>query len=109
MELKAFRMNLFPGQHQEYRRRHDALWPELGQALADAGVLDYRIFLDGDRHTLFAVMQLAEGHSVDNLPELPVVRRWWAHMADIMDTHPDDSPVVVDLEEVFAFVPGATS
>lgn len=37
MELKAFRMNLCPGQQHEYRRRHDALWPELGQALADAG------------------------------------------------------------------------
>lgn len=109
MELRAFRMTLSPGQQAEYRRRHDALWPELGQALAEAGVIDYRIFVDSERDALFAVMQLAEGHTVDDLPKLPVMRRWWTHMADIMQTHPDDSPVVVDLEEVFTFGPGAAS
>ena len=29
MELHAFRMILNPGQEEEYRRRHDAIWPEL--------------------------------------------------------------------------------
>jgi L-rhamnose mutarotase len=29
------------------------------------------------------------------------MRRWWAHMADIMETNPDGSPAVVPLETVF--------
>jgi L-rhamnose mutarotase len=29
------------------------------------------------------------------------MRRWWAYMADIMETHPDDAPVVTPLETVF--------
>lgn len=45
MQTRAFRMNLNPGQADEYRRRHDEIWPELAQALLDAGVVDYRIFL----------------------------------------------------------------
>ena len=45
-EQIAFRMNLFPGQAREYRRRHDEIFPELSKALKDAGVSDYSIFLD---------------------------------------------------------------
>ena len=40
MQTRAFRMNLNPGQADEYRRRHDEIWPELAQALLDAGVVD---------------------------------------------------------------------
>ncbi len=29
------------------------------------------------------------------------VQRWWAHMADIMETRPDNEPVAVPLETVF--------
>jgi L-rhamnose mutarotase len=29
------------------------------------------------------------------------MQRWWAHMADIMATNPDGSPVAVPLETVF--------
>ena len=35
------------------------------------------------------------------LPAHPVMRRWWAHMADIMETNPDNSPVQSDLVPVF--------
>ena len=38
---------------------------------------------------------------MDALPADPVMRRWWAHMADIMETHPDDEPVAVPLTPVF--------
>ncbi|RYE98628.1 MAG: L-rhamnose mutarotase, partial [Oxalobacteraceae bacterium] len=46
MSTRAFRMQLKPGQVEEYKRRHDAIWPELSQALVDAGIYDYSIFLD---------------------------------------------------------------
>lgn len=31
----------------------------------------------------------------------PVMRRWWAHMADTMETKPDDAPVAKPLATVF--------
>lgn len=101
MTRHAFVMRLKPGCEAEYRRRHDELWPEMAQALADAGIHNYSIFLDPATLTLFAVQERGEGSTADALPGLAVVRRWWDHMKDIMDTNPDASPVSRDLVEVF--------
>lgn len=109
MLIRAFRMTLHPGQQQEYRRRHDAIWPELEAALREAGVEDYRIFLDPTSHHLFAIMTLADDHRVDQLPALPIMQRWWDYMADIMDTQADNSPTEIGLEEVFSLTPADTS
>ncbi|WP_277962621.1 L-rhamnose mutarotase [Pseudomonas sp. RIT-To-2] len=101
MKTRAFRMNLHPGMADEYRTRHDQLWPELADALLQAGIVDYRIFLDPDSHALFAVMQHEDQHLLDQLPELPVMQRWWQHMKDIMPSHPDGSPVSLELVPMF--------
>ena len=103
MDTVAFRMQLKPGVADEYRRRHDALWPELAQALRAAGVYDYSIFLDEQTLHLFAVMKLRPGHNVADLPQQPVMRRWWDYMADIMLTEPDNSPRQWPLTPMFHF------
>ena len=90
-EKIAFRMFLHPGQAQEYRRRHDALWPELHALLQSAGVQDYSIYLDEQHHVLFAVLRRSAEHSMDSLPAHPVMQRWWAHMRDIMQCNADGS------------------
>ena len=101
MTRHAFKMKLKPGCEAEYKKRHDEIWPELSRALADAGVSDYSIFLDAETLTLFAVQKLAADHTSDQLPGTAIVKKWWAYMADIMDTHPDHSPVATPLNEVF--------
>lgn len=103
-ERYAFVMKLNPGMEAEYKRRHNALWPELRELLHDAGVSDYSIHLDRQTNTLFGVLTRAVGHSMDSLPDHPVMQRWWAHMADIMETNADNSPVSRDLMPVF-FMP----
>ena len=65
MIRNAFTMKLKPGYQAEYKRRHDAIWPELSQALADAGISDYSIFLDEDSGTLFAVQKLTDNNTAD--------------------------------------------
>ena len=101
MEEIAFTMKLKPGVEAEYQRRHDEIWPELSQALTHAGIRDYSIFLDRSSGTLFGVQKRLPNHTADALPELPVMKRWWAYMADLMDTNPDNSPLAVRLERVF--------
>ena len=101
MQRRAFKMRLHPGQTEEYKRRHDALWPELEALLKAAGVHDYSIFLDEETHTLFGVLKAENPTALDRLPEEPVMKRWWAYMRDIMDSNPDDSPVSTPLREVF--------
>lgn len=100
-ETLAFRMNLFPGQADEYRRRHDAIWPELAALLKEAGVSDYSIWLDEETGHLFAVLKRRPDHSMERLPAEAVVRRWWDYMADIMETEADNTPVQVPLHKMF--------
>lgn len=97
----AFKMQLHPGQTEEYKRRHDEIWPELVALLRETGISDYSIFLDEETLALFGVLQIAEPTRLDELPKHPVMQLWWAHMADIMATNPDHSPVSVPLKEVF--------
>jgi L-rhamnose mutarotase len=97
----AFKMKLKPGFEEEYKKRHVEIWPELSRVLTDAGVCDYSIFLDPETLTLFAVQKLMDGHTADQLPSHPVVQKWWAYMADIMEVNPDNSPVCSPLPEVF--------
>ena len=55
MQRIAFKMKLMAGCQAEYKRRHDAIWPELVALLKEHGVSDYSIFLDEETNTLFAV------------------------------------------------------
>ncbi|NDY93994.1 L-rhamnose mutarotase [Ideonella livida] len=100
-EKVAFRMFLNPGQAEEYRRRHDAIWPELVALLKATGFEDYSIYLDAEHHVLFAVVRRPPGAALTALPQHPVMRRWWAHMADLMRTHPDGEPVAEPLPCLF--------
>ncbi|MFT4046333.1 MAG: L-rhamnose mutarotase [Solimonas sp.] len=99
--IHAFRMQLKPGVADEYQRRHDEIWPELVAALRDAGIYDYSIFLDEDSLALFAVLKLRPDDRRDALPQLPVMRRWWAAMAELMETHPDQRPKEWPLRPMF--------
>ena len=101
MEKFAFRMQLNPDCREEYIRRHDEIWPELVGLLKEAGVEDYSIHLDPETDALFGVLWRREDHGMDALPNHPVMQKWWAHMADIMATNSDNSPVSVPLETVF--------
>jgi L-rhamnose mutarotase len=100
-EKYAFRMQLNPGMAAEYRRRHDAIWPELVDLLHGAGIFDYSIHLDHETGALFGVLWRSGAHEMDALDEHPVMQRWWAAMADIMQTEANNEPVATPLETVF--------
>ena len=94
-------MYLKPGFEAEYEKRHNAIWPELRQLLKESGVSDYSIFWDKETNVLYAY-QLIDGDSgSQDLGGTEIVQKWWAYMADIMDTNPDNSPISIPLQEVF--------
>ncbi|MEJ6387924.1 L-rhamnose mutarotase [Gymnodinialimonas ulvae] len=101
MEKFAFKMQLNPGCAEEYINRHDEIWPELVTLLRKAGVSDYSIHLDEETDILFGVLWRTDDHGMDTLPEHEVMQRWWAHMADIMQTAPDNAPVAKPLRPMF--------
>ena len=101
MARVAFRMKLYKGSENEYKKRHDELWPELEQLLKSTGISEYSIFLDNETNTLFGVLKADDIAALNKLPAEPVMQRWWAYMKDIMESNTDNSPVSIPLEEVF--------
>jgi L-rhamnose mutarotase len=101
MHRFAFKMKLFPGYEQEYRKRHNEIWPELSELLKQGGISDYAIFLDEETGFLFGVLKASDPDVFNKLPKEKVMQRWWEYMADIMETNSDHSPVSIPLKEVF--------
>ncbi len=101
MKRLAFKMTLFEGMEEEYKKRHDEIWPELVTLLKGSGIEDYSIFLDEATHSLFGVLKIENELMMDRLPEQEVMQRWWTYMKDIMASNDDHSPVSIPLKEVF--------
>jgi L-rhamnose mutarotase len=101
MQRVAFKMKMFAGKIDEYKKRHDEIWPELVLLLKNTGIQDYAIFLDEETNSLFGVLKIADKALLDTLPEQPVMKKWWAYMKDIMESNADNSPVSTPLKEVF--------
>lgn len=101
MNRIAFKMKLYAGQTAEYKRRHDQLWPEMKQLLKQTGIEDYSIFLDEETSYLFGVLKISNPDAMNDLPNHPIMKKWWAYMKDIMESNPDNSPLSIPLKEVF--------
>lgn len=84
MRRIAFVMRVREGLEEEYRRRHEAVWPDMLDALTRAGCSNYSIFMRG--RDLFAYMEVED---LDRMREVLAAseasERWEAHMAPIME------------------------
>ncbi|MCX5496605.1 L-rhamnose mutarotase [Kaistia dalseonensis] len=101
MKRVGFKMKLHPGHAAEYKKRHDEIWPELSVLLAQHGLRDYTIFHDPETDILFAINHEVAGARLGDLFAHPIMKKWFAHMGDIMDTNPDGSALMKPLTEVF--------
>jgi len=101
MKREAFKMYLKPGCEAEYERRHNEIWPEVKELLKETGVSDYSIFWDKETNLLFGVQKTEGNASSQDLGDNAIIQKWWAYMADIMETNSDNSPVSIPLKEVF--------
>lgn len=83
MQRIAFRMRIKPGTEEEYRRRHQQVWPELLADLKRAGCQNYSIYLrDTD---LFAYMEVEDFQRYLEIMEMSSAsERWEARMSDIL-------------------------
>ncbi len=101
MIRKAFVMFLNEGQEAEYEKRHSPIWPDLQAVLKEHGAHNYSIFLDRETNRLFAFVEVEDEARWNAIAQTEPCRRWWAHMKDIMQSNPDNSPVALELREVF--------
>jgi L-rhamnose mutarotase len=101
MKRIAFKMKLKPGFKDEYKKRHDQIWPDLKKLLKENGISNYSIFYDEETDFLFAFQHQSGNTFSQDLGDNPVVQKWWDHMADLMEINSNNSPVAKDLEELF--------
>ncbi|MCI0338567.1 MAG: L-rhamnose mutarotase [Acidobacteria bacterium] len=101
MIRKAFLMTLKPGHQEEYERRHNPIWPELQDVLKKHGVNNYSIFLDRQTDRLFAYAEIESVEMWRQIAQTDVCQRWWARMKDLMYTDENNSPVAIEMDEVF--------
>lgn len=98
---KAFVMSLNPDKHEEYQHRHDLIWPELQSLLKTHGAHHYSIFLNKGTSQLFGYVEIESEERWQAIASTEVCQKWWAYMADIMQTNEDGSPETTTLNEVF--------
>jgi len=101
MIRKGFKMKLNKGMEAEYEKRHNELWPEMKEMIHAYGGSNYSIFLDRESSLLYGYIELEDETEWAKSADTEVCKKWWAYMADIMATNPDNSPVSVNLKEVF--------
>ena len=101
MQRHAFKMHLNSGMQAEYKKRHDKIWPELVLLLKQAGISNYSIHLDQATGILFGYLERTASHSMDDLQNHPVMKKWWSYMQDIMAYNADGTPVAISMEEIF--------
>lgn len=101
MVRKGIVMKVFSGFHDEYKRRHDEIWPEMVEMLNKYGAKSYSIFLDPESNNLFAYLEIEDEELWNKSAETEICQKWWKYMKDIMETNEDNSPVSIELKEVF--------
>ena len=98
----CFRSSVQPGLIDEYRRRHAAVWPEMLQALKDAGWHNYSLFLAADG-LLIGYLECDDFDEVKaRMAVTEVNSRWQAEMALLFEDtgqRPDEGFQILD--EVF--------
>lgn len=101
MIRKAFVMSVNEGCEAEYIRRHQPVWPDLEAALLEHGVKTYSIFHHAQTRQLFAYVEFESEAQWAAIARTEVCRRWWAHMRELMPSNSDNSPVALELPEIF--------
>lgn len=94
-------MKVNEGCEGEYEARHNPIWKELEDVLKTHGVSNYSIFLDPETRSLFGYAEIEDEARWQAIATTPICRKWWSHMADVMETNSDQSPAARDLREVF--------
>ena len=100
MERFAWKAVVLPGMLEEYKRRHNEIWPEMTALLNEAGIHNYTIWNVGEE--LFGYYEcesVEEAAKVQN--DSPVVKRWNESMAPLMRMVSDGRKGEGGMEQVF--------
>ena len=99
MERVCFQLQVRPDRLEEYRARHREVWPEMLDALREAGWRNYSLFLREDG-LLVGYVETDDFEAAQRaMAATEVNERWQRDMAPLFDARADHA--LVRLEEVF--------
>jgi L-rhamnose mutarotase len=103
MERVCFLLRVRPDRLDEYRARHRAVWPEMRDALREAGWRNYSLFLDDDGLLVGYLETEDFDAAVRAMEATDVNARWQAEMAEFFELPSGERPDtgLTRLREVF--------
>lgn len=104
MEKYAWNALVAEGKIDEYKRRHDNLWPEMKELLKKAGIRNYTIWNVGNELFGYYECEFGAEYAAKVQRESEIVERWDEYMKDIliMETDPETG-AQPRLTQVFSF------
>jgi L-rhamnose mutarotase len=101
MERLCFTFEIRPGTEAEYKRRHDEIWPELVDAIKDAGFANYSLFRRGAQIVAYVECHPDAATAFAKLGPTDVNRRWAQWFEDVIVSLTDENGELYRLEEVW--------
>jgi L-rhamnose mutarotase len=101
MERLCFTFETRPGTAEEYKRRHDEIWPELVADIKGSGLSNYSLFREGDRTIGYVECEPDVRTSFAKLAKSEANARWSEWFADIIVALTDENGNLFRLDEVW--------
>ncbi len=105
MIRQAFKLRLKPGGLAEYRRHHDAIWPELVAEIEKQGIAQITIFENDPE--LFLYAEIADKAAFDRLWASAIHAKWGEVMTPLMEFGDDGIVASSEVREIFHLQTGA--
>jgi L-rhamnose mutarotase len=101
MERLCYAFELAPGMESEYERRHQEIWPELVQAMKNAGFSNYSLFRRARTVIAYAECDPNASTALDRLDREEVGERWNSYIRSIMTSAADPDGRLLIYDEIW--------
>jgi L-rhamnose mutarotase len=101
VERVCFTFEIRPGTEAEYKKRHDEIWPELVDAIKDAGFANYSLFRRGTTIMAYAECHPDVATAFGKLAPQDVNTRWSKWFEDVIVSLTDENGELYRFEEVW--------
>jgi L-rhamnose mutarotase len=101
VERLCFTFEIRPGTEAEYKKRHDEIWPELGEAIKHAGLANYTLFRRGTTITGYVECHPDVATSFGKLAPTEVNARWAKWFEEVIVSLTDEEGNLFRADEVW--------
>jgi L-rhamnose mutarotase len=101
MERLCFTFEIYHGQEAEYKRRHDEIWPELVEAIQDAGFENYSLFRRNQTIVGYVECHPDVATAFGKLGPHEANARWAEWFKDVIVSLTDENGELIKLDEVW--------